>query len=85
MNVGRMDLFVIQYFRVIFGSPDDDAWSIPVSDSNACLGVRSLGMVGWARSAIMSVGTSRAEELGQRCVGVRKSSALSPAYQINNI
>ena len=46
MNVGRVDLVVIQYCRVRVGSPDDNAWRMPVSDSNACSGVRSLGMVG---------------------------------------
>ena len=46
MNVGRMDLVVIQYRTVRVGYPDDDAWRITVSDSNACLGVRLLGIVG---------------------------------------
>ena len=41
-----MDLVVIQYCRVRFGSPDDNACRIPVSDSNSYSGVRSLGMVG---------------------------------------
>ena len=27
---------------------------MPVSDSNACSGVRLLGIVGWARSAIVT-------------------------------
>ena len=30
-------------------------------------------------------GCGWAEESGQRCVGVRKPSALAPAYQRNNI
>ena len=46
MKVRRMDLVVIQYCRVRVGSPDDDAWRMLVSDSNACSGVRSLGIVG---------------------------------------
>ena len=46
MNVGRMDLVVIQYQTVRTGSPDDNAWSMPVSDSNACSGMRSLGILG---------------------------------------
>ena len=41
-----MDLIVIQYYRVRVGLPDNEAWRIPVLGSNACLGVRSLGMVG---------------------------------------
>ena len=41
-----MDLVVIQYCRVRVGSPDDEAWRMPVSDLNDCLGARSLGMVG---------------------------------------
>ena len=46
MNVGRIDLVVIQYCRVRVGSPDDEAWRILVSDLNACLDARSLGMLG---------------------------------------
>ena len=37
---------VIQYFKVGVEASDDDAWRMPVSDSNACLGVRLLGIVG---------------------------------------
>ena len=51
-----MDLVVIQYRTVRVGSPDDDAWRMPVLDSNTCSGVRSLGIVGWARSAIVTAG-----------------------------
>ena len=40
MNVGRMDLVVIQYQTVRFGSSDENAWRMPVLDSNACSGVR---------------------------------------------
>ena len=46
MNVGRMDLAVIQYFRVRVGEPNDNAWSMLVSESNAFSGVRLIGMVG---------------------------------------
>ena len=35
---------------VRFGSPDDDAWRMTVLDLNTCSGVRSLGIVGWART-----------------------------------
>ena len=41
---------------MIVRSPDDNAWRMPVSNSNACLVVRSLGIVGWARSAIVTTG-----------------------------
>ena len=81
MNVGRMDLVVIQYCRVRFRSPDKNACKIPVLDSNSYLGVRSLVIVGQARSAIVLAGAYQAEESGQRCGGVRKSSALAPEYQ----
>ena len=30
-------------------------------------------------------GSNWAEELGQRCGGVRKTSALAPAYQFDNL
>ena len=64
---------------------NDVAGRMPVSDSNACSGVRSLGMVGWARSAIVPEGASRIYESFKRCGGVRKPSALDPAYQIDNL
>ena len=38
------------------GSPDNDARRMPVLESIACSGVRSLGIVGWARSAIVTAG-----------------------------
>ena len=56
VNFGRMDLVVIHYRTVRVGSPDDDAWRIPVSDLNACSGVRSLVILGWACSAIVTAG-----------------------------
>ena len=59
------------------GAYDNDACRMPVLDSNACLGVMSLGMVGSVRSTIMSAGASQAEESGQICGGVKKSSALA--------
>ena len=56
MNVGRIDLVVIQYRTMRARSPNDDAWRRFLLDSNACLGVRSLGIVGWARSAVVTAG-----------------------------
>ena len=41
-----MDLVVIQYCSVRVGVSDGNTWRIPVSDSNTCSCVRSLGMVG---------------------------------------
>ena len=38
------------------GSLGNDARRILVSDSNACSDVRLLGIVGWARSAIVTAG-----------------------------
>ena len=61
VNVRRIDLVIIQYQMVRFGLPDDDAWKMLVLDSNACLGVRLLGIVGWVRSAIVMTGA-----VGQR-------------------
>ena len=59
-----MDRVVIQYRTVRVGSPDDDAWRMPVSDLNACSGVRSLGIVGWECIAIVKAGA-----VGQRNQG----------------
>ena len=56
VNVGRMDLVVVQYQMVGVGSPDGKAWRIPVFYSNACSGVRSLGIVVWVCSAIVTTG-----------------------------
>ena len=53
-----MDLVAIQYFMVRVGSPDNDAWRMPVLDSKTCSGVRSLGIVGQARSAIVTASAS---------------------------
>ena len=38
------------------GSPNYDAWRMPVLDSNTCSGVNLLVIVGWAYSAIMTAG-----------------------------
>ena len=65
VNVERMDLVVIQYRTVRFGSPSDDVWGMPVSDSNDCSGVRSLGIVGWARSAIVTAGAFEQRNRGK--------------------
>ena len=46
-------------------SPNDDTWRMPVSDSNACSGVRSLGIVGWARSAIVTAGAVEQRNRGK--------------------
>ena len=43
---------------------------MPVLDLNTCSGVRSLGIVGWARSAIVTAGA-----VGQRNKG-RDAAAL---------
>ena len=56
-----------------------------MSDSNTCSGVRLLGMVGLARSSIVPVVASRAEDSGKRCGGVRKPSALTSVYQGDNL
>ena len=48
-----------------FGSPDNDAWRMPVLYFNACLGVRLLGIVGWARSAIVTAGTVEQRNQGK--------------------
>ena len=41
-----MDLVVIQYCKERVRTSDDDAWRMPVLDSNDCSGVRLIGMVG---------------------------------------
>ena len=76
---------MIQYCIVRVGASDDDTQWIPVSDLNSCLGVKSLRMVGQARSAIVLAGTSRSEESGKICDGVKETSAISPSYQGNNL
>ena len=70
MNVRRIDLVVIQYLTVRVGSPDDDAWRIPVLDLNVCSGVRSLGIVGWARSAIVKAGAVEKRNWGKDVTGL---------------
>ena len=67
-----MDLFFIQYWKVIVGASDDDAWRMPVPDSNACSGVRLLGMVGQTLSAIVSAVAFRSEESGKECAESRR-------------
>ena len=54
VNVRRMDLVVIQYRTVRVGLPDKDAWRMLVSDWNACSGMRSLRIVEWERSTIVT-------------------------------
>ena len=54
VNIGRMDLVVIQYRTVRVGSPDNDACRMSVSDSNACSGMSSLGIMGWVRITIVT-------------------------------
>ena len=65
VNVGRMDLVVIHSRTVRVWSPDDNAWRMPVLDSNACLGVRSLVIVGWAHSAIVTAGAVEQRNRGK--------------------
>ena len=77
MNFGRIDLVVIQYLMIRVRSPDDCAWRIPVSDSNACSGFRSLGIVGWVRSAIVTAGTVEQRNRG-KYVTALKSHPLLP-------
>ena len=59
-----MDLVVIQYRTVRVGSPDKDAWRMLVSDWKACSGMRSLRIVEWERSTIVT-----SEAVGQRNQG----------------
>ena len=65
VNVRRTYLFVIQCRTVRVGSPGDNAWRMPVLDSNAYSGVRSLGIVGWARSAIVTAGVVEKRNWGK--------------------
>ena len=52
------------------GSLNDDAWRMPVSDSNACSGVRLLGIVGWSRSAIVTAGAVGHRNWGKYVAGL---------------
>ena len=65
VNVGRMDLAVIQYWMVRVGLPNDDAWRMLVLDSNTCSWVRSLGIVDWSRSAIVTTGAVAQRNCGK--------------------
>ena len=56
VNSKMIDIVLIQYLMVRVGSTNDNAWRMPVSDSNTCSGVRSFGIVGWARSVIVTAG-----------------------------
>ena len=67
MNFGRIDRLIIHYLTVRVGLPNEDTWRMPVLYSNAYLGVRSLGIVGWAPSAIVAAG---AVEQRNRCKDV---------------
>ena len=71
-----MDLVVIQYRTVGVGSPNDDAWRMPVLDSNDCLGVRSLGIVGWARSAIATAGAVGQRNRGKYAAALERHPLL---------
>ena len=72
-----MDLGVIQYQTVRVRSPNDNAWMMTVSDLNACLGVRLLGIVGWARSAILSADAVEQRDQGKDAVAL-ESHPLMP-------
>ena len=54
------------------GLPNNEAWRMPVLDSNTCLGMISLGIVGWARSAIVTAGAIEQRNWG------RDAMALGP-------
>ena len=58
------------------GSPDDDAWRMLVSDSNACSGVRSLGIVGQARKPIMTVSAVEQRKRGKVAVALESHLLL---------
>ena len=47
---------VIQYCTARVRSPEDDGWRMLVSELNTCSGMRSLGIVYWARSSIVTAG-----------------------------
>ena len=79
-NVGRMDRVVIQYQTVRVGSPDDDTWRITVSESNARSGVRLLGIVGWARSDIVTAGAVGQRNWGKD-VAALESHPLLPHHR----
>ena len=76
MNFRRMDIVVIQYQMVIDGSPNNNAWRMPVLDWNDCLGVRSLVIVGWARSPILTVGAVEQRNRGKDAVALESHLLL---------
>ena len=81
VNVGRMDLVVIQYRTVRVGSPDNNTWRMPVSDSNTCLGVRLLVIMGWARSAIVTAGVVEQRNRGKDAAALESHPLLSQSIR----
>ena len=75
---------VIQYRMMRVGSPDDDTWRIPVSDLNTCLGVRSLGIVGWACSAILTAGAVDQRNWGKDAAALESHPLLPQCIRAIN-
>ena len=61
--------------------PDDDAWRMPVSESNSCLGVRLLGIVGRACSAIMTVGAVEQSNQGKYAAELERHPLLTQSIR----
>ena len=62
---------------VIGGLPDDNTWRMPMSESNACSGVKLLGILGWARSTIVTVVTVEHRNWGKDAAALERHLLLS--------
>ena len=82
VNVRSMDLFIIQYRTVRVGSPDYNARRMPVLYSNACSGVRLLGIVGWERSAIVTAGAVGKRNRGKDVVALESHPLLPQRIRV---
>ena len=67
-----------------FGLPDENAWRMPVSDSNACSGVRPIGIVGWERSDIMTVGAVEQRNRGKDALSLESYPLLPQSIRAIN-
>ena len=61
---------------MIVGLPDENAWRILLSNLNACLGVKSLVIVGWTRSAIVTAGAVEQRNQGKDAAALESHSLL---------
>ena len=59
------------------GLPDDNTWRMPMSESNACSGVKLLVILGWARSTIVTAGAVEHRNWGKDAAELERHLLLS--------